>query len=64
MRDVRELLGLEELLHVDRAGHAHLRQVVATQVDEHHVLGPVLLGGEKSLGVAVAAPSLSSPRSG
>jgi hypothetical protein len=54
VRHVREPLRLEEALDVDRAGHAHPRQVVAGQVDEHDVLGSILLGGGKSRDVAVA----------
>ena len=63
MRDVREALRLEEALDLDRAGHADAREVVAAEVDEHHVLGAVLLGGEQPLGVALAARS-SCRRSG
>src|ERR1700685_2861602 len=44
--DVREALGLEEALDPDAAGAADPREVVTSEVDEHHVLGPVLLGGE------------------
>ena len=54
MRDVRVALGLEELADADRARLAHAREVVAAEVDEHDVLRPVLLGGEKLLGVALA----------
>ena len=35
-------------------GAAHAREVVAAEVDEHHVLGAVLLRGEQPLGVALA----------
>ena len=35
-------------------GPADAREVVAAEVDEHHVLGAVLLGGEQPLGVALA----------
>ena len=54
VRDVREALRLEEALDLHRPGPADAREVVAAEVDEHHVLGPVLLGGEQPLGVAVA----------
>ena len=54
VRDVREALGLEEALDVDRPRHGDAREVVAAEVDEHHVLGPVLLRGEQALGVALA----------
>ena len=52
--DVREALGLEEARDVDVPGVHDAREVVAAEVDEHHVLGPVLLGGEQPLGVALA----------
>ena len=54
VRHVREALGLEEALDAHRARPADAREVVAAEVDEHHVLGAVLLGGEQALGVAVA----------
>ena len=47
--------GLEEALDLHRARHADAREVVAAEVDEHHVLGAVLLGREQPLGVAFAA---------
>ena len=55
--------GLEEALDLHRAGHADAREVVAAEVDEHHVLGAVLLRGEQPLGVALARAA-SSRRSG
>ncbi len=54
MRDVRVALGLEEALRPAPFRHAHAREVVAAEVDEHDVLGAVFLGGEQPLGVAVA----------
>ena len=42
MLDVRETLELHERGYLDRGGIADLRQVVARQVDEHHVLGELL----------------------
>ena len=54
VRDVREALRLEEALDVTVPGTADAREVVAAEVDEHHVLGAVLLGGEQPLGVALA----------
>ena len=51
---MREPLGLEEAGDRDRAGLADAREVVAAEVDEHHVLGAVLRRGEQSLGVALA----------
>ena len=43
MRHVGEALGLEEALDVDGPGNADARKIVAAEVNEHHVLGPVLL---------------------
>ena len=54
MRDVREALRLHEPLDVHRARAADAREVVAAEVDEHHVLGAVLLRCEQPLGVAGA----------
>ena len=54
MRHVRVPLRLHELLDADRAGNADAREVVAAEVDEHHVLGAVLLRREQRLGVALA----------
>ena len=62
MRDVREALGLEEPLDVHGPRHADAREVVAAEVDEHHMLCPVLLGGEQPLGVAVAARGRAGDR--
>ena len=55
VRDVREALGHEEPLDAHRPGEARPREVVAAEVDEHHVLGAVLRGREQRLGVALAA---------
>ena len=63
VRDVREALRLEEALDVHRPRLADPREVVPAEVDEHHVLGAVLLGGEQLLGVALARAE-SSLRSG
>ena len=43
-------------------GPADAREVVAAEVDEHHVLGAVLLGGEQPLGVAVAGRGRAGDR--
>ena len=43
-------------------GHADAREVVAAEVDEHHVLGAILLGGEQPLGVALAARGRAGDR--
>ncbi len=48
---MREPLRLDEAGHLDAAGLADTGEVVAAEVDEHHVLGAILLGGEKPLGV-------------
>ena len=47
MADVREALGLHEPLYADGPGPAHVREVVAAEVDEHDVLCLVLLGAEE-----------------
>src|SRR4029079_623977 len=54
VRDVGVALGLEELADADGARLAHAREIVAAQVDEHDVLRPVLLGGEKLFRVSLA----------
>ena len=43
VRDVRVALRLHEALDAHGARHADAREVVAAEVDEHHVLGAVLL---------------------
>ena len=45
-----------------RAGHADAREVVAAEVDEHHVLGAVLLRREQRLGVALAGRDRAGDR--
>ena len=47
---------------LDRARPADPREVVAAEVDEHHVLGTVLLGGEQPLGVALARTGRAGDR--
>ena len=54
MRDMRVPLRLHELLDANRAGNAHAREVVAAEIDEHHVLRAVLLRRQQRLGVALA----------
>ena len=49
---MRVALGLEEADDANRSGRADAREVVAPEVDEHDVLGLVLLGREQPLGVA------------
>ena len=53
MGDVREPLHLHLAGDVDGACLAHAGKVVAPEIDEHHVLGPVLLGGEQPLDVTL-----------
>ena len=53
VRDVGEPLDLHVAGHVDGARLADAGEVVAAEVDEHHVLGAILLGGEQPLGVAL-----------
>ncbi len=53
VRDVREPLDLHAARDVHRPGTAHAREVVAPEVDEHHVLGPVLLRREQPLDVSL-----------
>ena len=48
-------LYLEELLDLDGARHADTREIVAAQVDEHYVLGAILLGCEQPLGITVSS---------
>ena len=45
-----------------RAGPADAREVVAAEIDEHHVLGAVLLRGEQPLGVAGAGRGRAGDR--
>ena len=45
-----------------RAGHADAREVVAAEVDEHDVLGAVLLRREQALGVGFAPAASSRDR--
>src|SRR6266545_7393133 len=54
VRDVREALRLEETLDADRPRPAHARQVIASEVDEHHVLRAVLLGTQERFRVALS----------
>src|SRR5687768_12334952 len=49
MDDVREALELEEALDAHAPRLADAREVVAAEVDEHHVLGPVLLRRDQGL---------------
>ena len=49
---VREALRLHEALDMDASCLAHAREVVSAEIDQHHVLGAVLLRLEQALGVA------------
>jgi hypothetical protein len=62
MGDVRVALDLEEARDVDASGNADAREVVAPEIDEHHVLGAVLLRREQPLRVAGAALGRSGDR--
>ena len=53
VRHVRETLHLHGPRDAHGARRAHAREVVAAEIDEHHVLGAVLLGREQSLDVAL-----------
>ena len=53
MGDVREPLHLHVARDVHRPCLADAREVVAAEVDEHDVLGAILLGGEEPLDVAL-----------
>ena len=63
MHDVRVALRGEQLGHVHRAILADAAQVVASQIDQHHVLGPLLgiiqqlLLQRGILGLALAPPA-------
>ena len=59
---MREALGLEESLDAHRSRPADAREVVPAEVDEHHVLGALLLGGEQPLGVTLAGARRAGDR--
>ena len=44
---MREALDGEEVAHLHRPGRGDAAEVVPSEVDEHHVLGPLLLVGEE-----------------
>ncbi|GBD46497.1 hypothetical protein HRbin41_01324 [bacterium HR41] len=50
MHNVREGLDDHKLVDGDGAVLAHTAEVVAREVDEHHVFGPLLLVGEQLAG--------------
>ena len=47
MHDVAEALDLEEARHADRADPGDAADVVASQVDQHHVLGVLFWIGQQ-----------------
>src|SRR5699024_9800247 len=53
VHDVAVADDVHELADVDRPGGAHLRQVVAGQIDEHEVFGAFLLVGQQRAGQGV-----------
>jgi hypothetical protein len=59
---VGEPLRLEEALDPHRSGPADAGEVVAAEVDEHDVLGAVLLRGEQTLGVTLAGAGRARDR--
>jgi hypothetical protein len=62
MCDVRVALGFEKANDAHGAGLADAREIIAPQVDEHDVLGLVLLGREQLLGVTLARRRRASDR--
>ena len=58
MHHVRVALDGHQLVDLDAAVLAHAPEVVAAEVDQHHVLGALLLVGEQLLGhLEVFAPA-------
>ena len=62
MGHVREALRLQQALDLNRPGHTNPREIVSAEVDEHHVLGAILLGGQEPRGVTVARVRRSRDR--
>ena len=63
---MRVVLDLHEPVDADRAVLAHAPEVVPPQVDEHHVLGALLLVGEQLLGdlLVLGRPGAAGPGPG
>jgi hypothetical protein len=61
VHDVAVALDPHEAAHVDGARHADPAEVVAAQVDEHHVLGPLLGVGAQLVG-RLGVLQASAPR--
>ena len=64
MHHVAVVLDLHHLLDVNAAVLAHPAEVVAAEVDEHHVLGALLLVGEQFLGDPAVLLGCCSARTG
>ena len=61
MLDACERLGDHQLGPAHAAGHADPGEIVALEIDDHHVLGGVLRGGEKPRTVADRSRALDRP---
>ena len=59
MHDVAVGLDLHQLVDHNRAVLAHAAEVVAAEVDEHHVLGALLLVGEQLVGDRASSSGLA-----
>ena len=64
MHHVAVVLHDHELVDLHRAVLAHAPEVVAAEVDEHHVLGPLLLVGEQLVRHPLVLLGGHSPRAG
>ena len=64
VHDLREALDDHELGRPDRPRRAHAAEVVAGEVDEHRVLGPLLRVGEELVLVQPVAQLGRAPRAG
>jgi len=62
VRHVREALPARAGARRAPCRYAHAREVVAAEVDEHHVLGPILLRGEQPLRIAFTRLGRSGDR--
>ncbi len=57
-------LDLEQPVHIDRADPANAAEVVAQQVDDHHVLGPLLDAGAQLLSQPLVLAAVGGTRAG
>src|SRR5699024_12848397 len=64
VHDVAVADDCHELADVDRPGGAHLRQVVAGQIDEHEVFGALLLVGQQLTGQGAVGRRGGTARTG